>query len=136
MDPIPKIYNTSNSSDASKMQGRIFDSVGTLMTSAFVGNGTYYAVFEELYGSVVDTAIYQGDDLTLALEMVIQDPSTSVNGYPSSLEISFESFSDPDLDFGLDGSHISVWDIDDVSEDYDWLDLIPESVIRSTLYSG
>ena len=134
-----KVYNSANSNDSAKVNCEAFNAGGVFIEPiSSVASGSLL-VRCTMDNSILNASIEEGDDIALVLEAIITDPNTSVTGDASTLQTSISTFNSIENNsFGVIGngrSHIRWIDQDDTSTDLYWIES-PESVIRSTEYSG
>ena len=125
-----RIHNKANS-PISQAATRLVDLNGNEINTATV-TGTFYAVFDNLADSPVDTEIDQGEDITLVVQADILNPNTSTTGEPSVLQGALQN-NQTDA-YGIFGSHLG-YRIQDASTDefFSRNDLLDE-LFKSTSY--
>ncbi|MBT6730903.1 hypothetical protein HOA73_03010 [Candidatus Peregrinibacteria bacterium] len=134
-----KVYNAANSADSNKITCTAYK--GGSATPNTVSTGALVVSCGDLQNeSTIDTAIEQGDDITLVLEADITNPSNSENGNASTLQVSiqqFNSMSRTTYNVGSSAthSHITWIDNDDTTQSFTWIES-SDTTVKSTSYSG
>ncbi|MCK5018415.1 MAG: hypothetical protein KAS32_15255, partial [Candidatus Peribacteraceae bacterium] len=134
-----KVYNKTASSDANKVTCTAYNG-----TTAIVGtaSGVVKVDCRGLFSSTsIDTAIDQGDDLTLVLEANITNTNNSTVGSASNLQVSIQQFNTiARSTYGVattSGISNLEWVDDDsgITQEFTWVESLDTSV-KSTAYTG
>lgn len=133
-----KIYNKNNSSDSAKAPCYVFTSTGATFSGVATVTNSAQVDCSSLIGSVVNTEIDQGSDITLVLEAVINDNNTTSNGV-STLQVILQDFNSiSKTSYGIGSTKSHIWWQDKDSGDTDnfyWVEY-SDTTVKSTSYSA